>query len=371
MKLSLTEKIAFRYFITKSKPTAPVDEWYILNETEKKVFHNTHYQLLVSSAIIGALGILLYYLPLYFFPDYFPPYLLEWGQETYKIPLISNIYSLFLAILEVVILTILNLAAVHNMAQVCGFPNPNEADFQENIAALAQASLESKDKRLLHFGINPFYGVSKVSVFLLTLLNLLKAFLSNLIIKLIFRRFLGRVVLRVYIDLIGAPIYAFWNAYSAHIVFSEARIRILSTQLIQLFCQKLAKKHSQNADFKQYMYDMLHYIATSKRRFHYTQAELAEQLLLHFSIPIKTAHLPSENLLTLLQNAKPEIRKDLIHILLFGIIIDGRFLIREKRFLQLLQNQGFTEVSVTQVKSWLKGYLNGESIPELLQRIDN
>jgi hypothetical protein len=371
MKLSFTEKIAFRYFITKSKPTAPADEWYILNESEKKVFHNTFYQLLVSSAIIGALGIILYYLPLLFFPEYFPPYLLEIKGEIYKIPLISNVYSLILAIIEVVLLTILNLAAVHNMAQICGFPDPNEADFQENIAALAQASLESKDKRLLHFGINPFYGVSKVSVFLLTTLNLLKAFLSNLIIKIIFRRFLGRVILRVYIDLIGAPVYAFWNAYSAYIVFSEAKIRILSTQLIQLFCKKLAQKYAQNADFKLYMYDMLHYIATSKRRFHYTQAELAEQLLLHFEIPIQSAYQPSENLLLLFQNAKPEIRKDLVHIIMFGMIIDGRFLLREKRLLQTLQNQGLTDISIEEVKKWLKGYLNGESIPELLQRIDN
>ncbi len=360
VKLSITEKIAMRYLTRgQGKPSTRADEWYILNTFERKAIRNTQIQLYVLSALSGVLGVLAYYLPVHYYPDFFPKNKIILVGEGWELPIVANLYSLVLGIIEVAVLTILNLNAVHQVAVACGYPDTNDPLYDRYIAALADVGLEKKDKRLLRLGLNPLQDVPKIWVILITIFNFLKAMMSNLLIKFLVSRYLGRAVMRLYLNLISAPIYAFWNVWAASRVIREARIRIMSPRLIEKMLSYLDQRFRDVPLFREHLYDILQLMATCTRRFHYTHYMYAQSLLHRFGIPEKEKHIWNGDEISLFQQLPEQIRFAYSFLIAFGFMIDGKFGYREEKMLKSLFDSGFSPFSTDKAWEWERLYREG------------
>lgn len=354
--LSWLERNALRFLMRQQRSAPQNDPWHLMNIQERRAIANIRVLLLCGAAVLGALGVVAYYVPVRLHPEWFPNSPL-WG---FQISVLSTIYSIFLGILEVILLTILNLWAVHRMAVICGFPDAQSPDYQFDIVALTQAGLEKRDKRLLNLGINPYYGTAQWSVALLNLLNLLKAMLSNLLVKLVVGRLLGRGVMRMAVDMVGIPIYAFWNAFAANMVIKEAKIRIMSPNLIDFQIEKLRKTLAITPEIQQALYDLLFLAATAKRRFHFAQYAFGAALLVAFQVAEKEAHETSDSPLTVLERFPKEHQKAVAEAFAIFLILDGRLRKRELVFAEALEKVGGP--GPAQLKLLKNQYLRGEEL---------
>ncbi len=370
-KLSLTERFALRYLINKSaKRPVAADEWFILNTFERNAIRNTKIRLYFMSGLLGILGVFAYYLPVHYFPHWFPKNTLTIFSGKHELPIAANVYSLILGIVEVALLTLLNLNAVHRIAVACGYPDTDDPLYDRYIAALAEAGLEKKDKRVLHLGLNPLQNVPKIWIILVTIFNYLKAMMSNLIIKFIVSRYLGRAVMRLYLNLISAPIYAFWNIMAATKVIQEAKIRIMSPRLIEKMIAYLYKEFGEDTLFREHLYDILQLMTMCARRFHYTHYMFAQALLERFEIPEKDKHLWNGDEYELFEKLPVRIQHAFSFLLAFGFMIDGQFGYREEKMLKALFESGYSPFSPKKVWEWEKSYREGYGMSAFFTTMD-
>jgi hypothetical protein len=234
----------------------------------------------------------------------------------------------------------INIRAVFKIAEVCGFPDKNDPDYDKHIESLMRVGLEKDDKSSSTYGLNPLQGASRWTLFLFIFISRLKASISNYVAKILLRRILGRYALRAIIDMVGVPVFAFWNAYASYIVIHETKVRIMAPNLIRQLCRNLFEQYEHNPEFTAYIYDTLQYIAMSKRRYHHNHFLLAKNILLIFTIPVKDVHPLSDDYLQKVKNSKPEIKEGIIQLLILGFIIDGNLSQKEFSMIDKLHSEG-------------------------------
>ncbi|MEO1653885.1 MAG: hypothetical protein AAFU64_10085 [Bacteroidota bacterium] len=365
------EKIVYRYLkkLIEHGNANKSDEFHILNPKEVKQIHIVKRNALLLSALAGTSGVLLLYLPYYFFESYFwsvnlpLPYL---GPT--PIPIGFGLYGLVLAIIEISFLVMINLHSVHRIALICGFPPMHDPDYERHVRTLFEVALEKPDKEILIFGINPHEGLNKFTIFTYTTLNLLKATLSNLIIKFIVARVLGRFAIRAYVDIIGIPIFACWNMYTAHRVIREAKIRIMAPSLIHNLTESLREDLASNHNFIETLYEALQFIAVTKRQFHHNHFLLVSRLFEAFPIAIENKKtLSRDELIAKAQNLDQNALQGLAKLLIFGILIDGHLSLREKKVLDELNRQSLIHVDFATLKRWERSFINGQGLSELTE----
>lgn len=369
-KSLLHEKYAFRYFKKLTRKRAPeVDEYHILNDDEVKIIQYIRRNTLFFAGLFGSLGIISLYIPYYLCPEIFWVVTVNIpGMAQIPIPIVFTIYGLVLAILEIAALVVLNLRTVHQIAFVCGFPSREDPDYEKHIETLFEVSLEKPNKQILIFGIDPLAGLSKFNIILFTTFNLLKASLSNVLIKMVLARVFGRYMLRAYIDLIGIPVFAFWNMYAANRVIREAKVRIMAPNMIRHLSYTLHKKLHEDDHFKSTLYDALQFIAVTKRNFHHNHFLLVESLIQVFEFELKKqAPLSREELIKKAESLNENAKQGLARLLIFGIMIDGNLSYREKIVLEELHREGLIRIDFKTLKVWEKSFLEGRGLNELLE----
>lgn len=342
--LSIPEKWAYQYFenlFKKSKHS---------NQHQPKVFYAPALQKeklqllrqksLVYAGCLGGGGILSLYLPYWFFPNIFPYFYMDLPFMPHtQIPYAYLLYGAFLAILEIVLLVRLNLYMVFQMSQICS-TEELPVDVQE-LEMLFAVGMEKPATQLLDFGIDPHIGLSKWQLILFSTLNMLKATLSNIFIKMVLSRILGRLTLRFaflkyLIDLLSVPIFAFWDIYATNRVFVEAKIRLFAPQKIQAFIQEIPHETQSEAKTKEILLDMLQYIAIAKRSFHQNHYLLAAAIVKHFELSphARPSYTPEQEILTKIKDISPASRLFLAKLLYLGLVIDGYASYRDYRILQ-------------------------------------
>lgn len=369
-KRSLVDRLAFNYFIrmVKGHPKEAEDAYHILNDNEVKAIHRIRTWALAWSAALGILGVLILYLPIFYLPGWFPDTVmnLPWLGTT-KVPIITTVYGVLLVVIEIYYLTIISLQAVHKMAMVCGFPDPADPDYQKHLEGLYSIGMERESKEMAKYGINPLAGLNKLYLMIVVLLHRMKGTITNLLIKLILKRLLGRVVLRIWINLIGMPVYAFWNAWATNAVIKEAKVRIMAPNLVIRLTNQLHEILKDDAEFKDFLYDALQFIAVIKRKFHHNHYFLVEKLIKKFDIETKEQKaLEKDALLDKVRKINPDAREGIAKLLLFGMIIDGKLSLKEKRTLQELQKLNLITFDWQTLKSWERSFVNGQGLDELL-----
>jgi hypothetical protein len=359
-----------RFYNWLHVPEAAADaQIHLLNPNELKTINRLEWFAMFVSGAIGTLAVLFLYLPQYQFPQLFPNHELTLPiVGKIAVPIVGTVYGIVLVFLEIWALTLLHIYCIHHVAVATGYITSENKQLAEKQKKILAVSTEQKDKTLLKFGINPYQGLQMSQVWLFNLFIALKATLSNMIVKILVRRFLGRYAVREVLDLLGIPIFAFWNIVATRTVLREARVMIMGQNLIDSFApffEKTALKIKDLPDAKTLIYDTLQFVAVSKRDYHANHAYLTAKILPIFDIPIENQHLIPTDYAQRLENADANIQRFCQFIIILGLLLDGHVSHRERKRIDKLHKEGILEPTVSELVALKNDFVEGRSIEHL------
>jgi hypothetical protein len=358
-------KTLYRHFYNRlDVPLSDTDkDIHLLNPTELKAINRLEWWALAASGIIGTLAVLLLYIPQYLLPQLFPTHEFDlpiFGKTA--VPLVATVYGVVLVFFEIWALTLVHLYCIHHMAVATGYINKNTKFSVEKQQKIMAVSTEEKDKTLQKFGIDPYQGLKTTHIWLFNLLMALRATLSNMLVKILVRRFLGRYAVREVLDLLGIPIFAFWNMMATHTILREARVMIMGQNLIDSFIpsfKETALKIKDLPETKSLIYDTLQFIAVSKRDYHANHAYLTPKVLTIFEIPIETQHPIPSDYAQRLANTDPTLKQFCQFLIIMGLLLDGQISLRER---QRVQKEGILDLSISDLVALKNDFLEGRGI---------
>lgn len=360
----------FTFFFRKLPVRSGIadDQLYLLSKAEQETLRKLERFILLISAAIGAVMVLVLYIPQYIFTDWFAEsvYRIPFTALEFSLSVTSLVYGIVLVYIEILMLTALHLYCAHEIAVRTGLFRSTESKQQHSATQLILIGMEKKDKSLSLYGLDPFQGLSRTAIFLRNLLFALKATLSNLLIKILLQRILGRYALRAVLDLLGIPIFAFWNAWASYRVLREARVVIMGENLLN----ELAKRLQGNFSPAEHdlIYDALQYVAISKRDYHSNHSRLAALIIHRFEIKRRSVHKLSANFYDNLKAAPVDVQAICKLIITLGIVVDGYYSNREKRRVDALIKSGILPFTSEQVKQWSKDFTAGRGIQSMLSK---
>ena len=316
---------------------------------------------LFLSGMLGALGVVLLYLPHQMYPHFFP-----WHEVSnplvgkIKIKWAFSIYGLVLAFIEIVLLVMLNLVSVSKLAKRYEFPKQDHPDKELHIHTLIDLSLERKPKKLLQMGIDPHQGMRKWAIILFVFVVSLKATISNIFVKLFAERIVGRFFLVEYIDYIGIPIFAAWNIYGTYQVLKSAKLRIVTTEVVDRFVQEMKARSAAEALPKHLYKEALQFVAYCKRGFDHNHYYLTKKVYDELQISSDKVFCDLEQIKYHMKTLGPQQKRDLVEVILLGIIIDGTVSRREAHVVRELKRENIITYDLSQVRSMAKNMSQGD-----------
>lgn len=335
------------------------DAFHILSEQERAVIKKVSTETYLASAMLGVLGVLVLYLPQYYFPQLFPDSAVTLFSKTIQFPVVATVYGIVLVFAEIYALNFYNARAVRKIAAVCRFPSPHTDDYEFHLQSLTNTALEKEESSIKNYGINPYYGIPKFLFFAYFLINKLKATLSNLVVKIIIKRLLGRVAIRQITDMAGIPIFAFWNYWASRQVIKEAIIRIMAPGVIKEQAEELYREFAGNENFKAIIMDALQYAAILKRNYNFAHYLLAQELTVVFELQNAA---PQNNFYAQLAALDDAGKKGVEKLLSLAVIIDGRLSWWEKNRLEKLIQQHAVAIDMEELKEKTRQYVNGKGL---------
>lgn len=350
------DHLSLRYLRQVLDMSHPTDEPFVLNPVESRIIRRTKRITLTVAALLGVLGVVLFYGPLYSWPYWFGNTTIRLGQTTYSIPLATTLYGALLVYLEMNALLAINLWGVRTIMEVCQFPRAYDAQYDRNLQALAQATLQTTWRGALRLSIDPYLTIPRWGLTIYFLLTFLKGLLSSLVIKTMLRRF----ALLPVIDLMGMPIYAFWNAWASWQVLHEAQVRVMAPITIREFTHELHEEWGQQAAFKTLMPEALRYMALWDEQHNYASFLLIETLIDRFDLP-RNAPLPG-NFLTHMAQAPAPVQRGIERLLVFATLIDGKVSWREERLLRQLRRKQLLTYSMADIRRMKAEYNQGHGL---------
>ncbi len=131
------------------------------------------------------------------------------------------------SILEISYLYWDGLKTVHELTRVAGLELFPEGERTAVSQAMARAALELPNPTSAVFGIDPRREASRFGLFVASVVYKAKVSASNFIAKALFRRVLGRALVRAWLPLVAVPVTAAWNGIVAWLILREARVRAM------------------------------------------------------------------------------------------------------------------------------------------------
>ena len=323
------------------------------------------------SAFIGVLFVLLYYIPIYLFPAFFNEHILAikfWGLDL-EIRWIRELDNFLLTYIELYVLSILSIYMIQRLASVLDFPSKESKYYTLHLENIEQLSLEVAQKREKELGLNPFLGLSKFQLFLFLLIARFKAMFSNMLIKFLLQRFASRFLLKTVIDLVGAPVYAFWNAYATAKLFKKSKYYIFSVELSDFLTEKLEKKDGISEDLRKEMQSILVSVVMLKREYseinHYFSTKILEtlniQLEPHVHKPLKAKELNKVY--------SDETLRWIYLLFATGVILDGVVSRRERKLIQEFTHNFPRDTNpLSQIDAFLNSYKRGKAIEFITEK---
>jgi hypothetical protein len=344
------------------------NQLFLLNEEEIKLIHRKENIAVWTAAFIGAMGVVLLYMPQYILPQWFPLTNISLFGKTFAVPAVMLVYTVILVVIEILLLTFLNIWCAHEIAVATGFLNYQSKKEKEKRNLLVNIGLEKKNKAILKYGIDPLQGINKKALVAWNFLFILKATLSNMLFKILVQRVLGRYAVKAVQDFAGIPIFAAWNAYGTRLILKEARIIIMGQNLIEEVCGRIRKDQEPAEDFKNLLYDTLQYIAVSKRDFHENHYILTKNLFAIYNIEPKEKHWLEDGYYKKLRTAGKE-QKEVCQLLIaIGFLLDGKLSYNEKLQIKELEKEGLLDIGTDEIKKYQLDFLNGRGIETLITK---
>jgi hypothetical protein len=344
---------------------------FLLSDSEIKQIRKKEIFAICTAAVIGALGVIFLYLPQYIFPQLFPTTDFIFFGKPVALPLILIAYSIVLVLIEIILLTLLNIWCTHEIAVATGFLTYQSKNENNKRNLLINIGLEKKSKEILKYGIDPLQGINKKALLAWNFFFVLKATLSNMLFKVLIQRALGRYAVKAVQDFAGIPIFAAWNAYGTKVILKEARVIIMGQNLIEEVCTRIKIDQQTTEAFKNLLYDTLQYIAVSKRDFHQNHFILTKNLFELYHIVPKQNHWLEDGYYQKLHAAAAAEKEVCQLLIVLGFLLDGKISYKEILQIKLLQQQGLLDVSEVQIKQYQANFLNGKGIEELIKKYIN
>ncbi|MFI5204363.1 MAG: hypothetical protein ACHQF2_07685 [Flavobacteriales bacterium] len=368
-RVPIHHKAAKKYFARlKEKNVLAKDEFHIINENERQAIRAVSRKAMMLAAVYGVLGVALFYIPQYVFPEFFAQFSQNesvFGFE-FSVNLFTIGYSLFLIFLEIFLLTRINIWAVASAANACGFPDKRDAHFDMHLDQLLNVGMEARNKETLKFGIDPYEGIPKFYIFLFTVWNMIKATLTNFLVKLVAVKIFARAQLRQYADLVGIPVFALWNAFATMRIIRNAKVYIMAPSIIHQVVERLSYL-KEDKNVKQNIFDAMQYIVGVKRSFHHNHFLLVRRLIDVFDLThFKDEETDRKAFLGKIKNADPAMKMAYSKLIVLGIFIDGRISLREKKALTELYENGVILINPAKSKKWCRQFLRGEGLDDFI-----
>lgn len=368
----LHKRAALNYFVraqAKSNVDIPQDAYHYLSETERKKIRNIKKLSTVYSALTGAVIVMVYYLPMYVFPDFFSSFENKINFLGTKVSFnyLTASISLFWIVVEIVLLSFINIQSVTKTAIACGFPDKRDPHHDLHLEQLINLGMDAKNKETLKFGIDPFSGLPKIYIFFFTVWNLLKATLTNFAIKLVFIKIFARLSIRAYADLVGVPVFAIWNAIAARRVIENTKVYIMAPGTIDALLLEI-KCLGEDQGFKQNIYDAMQYVAKMKRNFHHNHYVLTLKLIEAFDLhDFKDVQQNETAFLDNIKVSPDAVKKAYTKLVFIGMIIDGEVSRKEKKILNHLYQNGIININPGEINKWCTDFKNGVGLEELIK----
>jgi hypothetical protein len=344
------------------------NQLFLLSEEEIKLIHRKENIAVWTAAFFGAMGVVLLYVPQYVLPHWFPLNNINLFGKTFAVPVVMLVYTVILVVVEILLLTFLNIWCAHEIAVATGFLNYQSKKEKGKRNLLVNIGLEKKNKEILKYGIDPLQGIHKKALFAWNFFFILKATLSNMLFKILIQRMLGRYAVKAVQDFAGIPIFAAWNAYGTRLILKEARIIIMGQNLIEEVCGRIRKDQEPEEGFKNLLYDTLQYIAVSKRDFHENHYILTKNLFEIYKIVPKDKHWLEEGYYQKLHAAGKE-QKEVCQLLIaIGFLLDGKLSYNEKLQIKELEKERLLDIGTEEIKKYQLDFLNGRGIETLITK---
>jgi hypothetical protein len=335
---------------------------HLLSEMESNRLAKLETLATWMAAFLGAMGVVLLFVPRYIFPQWFPAIQISFGGFQFAFPLVFTLWSVFLVFIELVLLTLLHIYCIHEIAVVTGFLTYEIKANKSLQGMLMQVSREQKDKSIERFGIDPLEGMNKKALIVWNILIKLKASLSNVFFKFVIQRMLGRYAFQWVQDMAGVPVFALWNAWGTKQVLRQGRVIIMGQNLVENAMQKLVQLWKQEDVDKTLLFKTLQFVATSKRDFHANHSILAQELVGKYGLQKPSGGFDKNSYLHMLQQANNQNQQLCNLILVMGFLLDGVLSGRERTRLVELHNAGINVPSLQELKKLQQTFLQGKEM---------
>jgi hypothetical protein len=354
------DHLSMRYLRQALEMPHPTDEPYVLNEFESRVVRRTKSFVLTLSALLGALGVLAFFLPQQKWPDTFSTTSIAFLGYSYELPLVNSLYALLLVYLEINILLSLGSWGVKMVMEVCQFPRAHDAQYERHIQALAHETPSKSWVDFFRLGLDPYLTMPRWGLPIFFLLNILKATVLVLVIQFVLGQFLDGHAVQQTVGLLSVPIYAFWNGWATWQVLHEAQIRVMAPTTIREFVHELHEEWGKNNQFFPTIMKALQYTSILTGPVSYAHFLLTETIVNQFGL---SADIPLGGNFTEQLDALPlPVRHSLERLVVFASLVDGRLSWVEKRRLRTLREKGFLTYSASEIQRISTEYNQGRGL---------
>jgi hypothetical protein len=345
---------------------------FVLTNDEIKSIRRKETIAIWLAAFIGAMGVVLLYLPQYWLPKFFTVSTITLAGKTFVVPITTIIYTITLVVIEIILLTFLNIWCAHEIAVATGFLNYQTKKHEsDKRSLLISIGLEKKNKEVLKYGIDPLQDLNRKALLIWNLFFILKATLSNMLFKVLIQRLLGRYAVKAVQDFAGIPIFALWNAYGTKLILKEARVIIMGQNLVEVVIAAIKKDQPATVEFKNLLYNTLQYIAVSKRDFHQNHFVLTKNLFEAYNITANENPFIKKDFIEKLLAASKEEKEVCQLLICIGFILDGKISFNEQLQIKYLQQQGLIDLSTNEIRVYQRNFLNGKGINGLIKKYIN
>lgn len=361
-KRALAFRLAKTYLARSTSGLQSINERGVrLTEEDKVALKKLQRTTYVYSACIGMVAVLVVVLPFHF-TTFFDAQTFHLGGFTFEFELTYSLYAVAMLFPEIWLLNWIHVRAVREICRICHYPGKDREDYENQLELLTEAGLEMPAKHMALFQIDPFIGLSKFSYYSLFVLNKLKATLSNVLMKLLIRRLLGRYAVRMVTDLLGLPIFAFWNARASHKVMVETRMRIMAYSATYEFMTTFTDQEL--ISVQPYFGRLFHFIAQQKRAYNFALYAFMKEITMRVQkVDLTCAkELSWEEVFC----GDEEQNQMLGRMFAFALIVDGSLSVKERLTVRKLESFSWFPYAINELEAALIKYKNGDGIPSLM-----
>ncbi len=339
------------------------DDLHLLSPEELHLVRQTERWALFGSVLIELVAYIIIFLPIYEFPDFSESQTLNLGgpfiHVTGKFHWAKDGWMFLVTVVELYVLLLLNLAAVHGIAVATGYIKRNQ--MAQETSGLIRIALEGRFSELQQFGIDPYEQMNPWMLYLFIIFNRLKGLIGGVIARAVISNVFGREIMRVYLDFSGMPIYMAINMYTTYAILRNARVVVMGQTSIEI-----VRRHLPATPLSPWelglVYDSLQFIAVNKRDFHANHYYLTKAIVDHFGIEVEATHPLPVDFLEKLKAVRQPVADICRLIIVLGFLLDGTLSWRERRQLAVLRQQGILALSYADLEKYRRQFVDGQGL---------